>query len=61
MMRLEPLFSQLNRHVAKLKQKYVDFSNGIVQAIIEEELKIRREELEARVPAPQKREQSPEA
>jgi hypothetical protein len=60
MMRLEPLFSQLNRHVAKLKQKYVDFSNGIVQAIIEEELKIRREELDAR-PAPQKREQSPEA
>jgi hypothetical protein len=61
MMCLEPLFNQLNRQVAKLKQKYVDFSNGIVQAIIEEELKIRREELEARVPAPQKREQSPEA
>ncbi|HXA78075.1 MAG TPA: hypothetical protein VNV41_13165 [Candidatus Acidoferrales bacterium] len=60
MMCLEPLFNQLNRQVAKLKQKYVDFSNGIVQAIIEEELKIRREELDAR-PARQKREQSPEA
>lgn len=49
MMRFEQLSSHLNRHVAKLKQKYLDFSNGIVQALIDEEMKIRREEMDARV------------
>ena len=60
MTHLGQVFTHLNRKVAKLKQKFTDFSNGVVQAIIEEELKIRREELDAR-PARQKREQSPEA
>jgi hypothetical protein len=58
MMRFEQLSSHLNRHVAKLKQKYLDFSNGIVQALIEEETKIRREEIEARVRSPNQREVS---
>jgi hypothetical protein len=47
--------------VAKLKQKYTDFSNGVVQAIIEEEMKIRREETSARFRASQQSEQSPGA
>jgi hypothetical protein len=57
MTRLEQLFSHLNRHVAKLKQKYLDFSNGIVQAIIEEEMKIRKEDIDARVGSSNRREQ----
>jgi len=52
MTQLDQVFTHLNRHVTKLKQKYVDFSNGVVQAIIEEEMKIRREEIDAQVTAP---------
>jgi hypothetical protein len=58
MTHLDQVFTHLNRQVAKLKQKYVDFSNGIVQAIIEEEMKIRREEIDARVTAPNQRTES---
>jgi hypothetical protein len=58
MMRFDQLSSHLNRHVAKLKQKYHDISNGIVQAIIEEEMKIRREEIDARVGPANRREKS---
>jgi hypothetical protein len=58
MTRLDRAFTHLNRQVAKLKQKYTDFSDGIVQAIIEEEMKIRSEEINARVTAPQRPEQS---
>jgi len=57
MTRLEQLFSHLNRHVAKLKQKYLDFSNGIVQAINEEEMKIRKQGIDARVGSSNRREQ----
>ena len=49
MMRLDQLFSHLNRPVAKLRQKYLEFSNGVVRALIEEEMKIRREEIDAQV------------
>jgi hypothetical protein len=61
MTRLDQVFTHLNRQGAKLKQKYTDFSNGTVQALIEEEMKIRTEEINARVPAPQRPEQSPGA
>jgi hypothetical protein len=56
MIRLEQLSSHLNRHVAKLKKKYHDISNGIVQAIIEEEMKIRSAEIDARVGSPRREE-----
>jgi hypothetical protein len=58
MIRLEQLSSHLNRHVAKLKKKYHDISNGIVQAIIEEEMKTRREEIGARVGSPNRHDES---
>jgi len=58
MMRFEQLSSHLNLEVAKLKQKYLDCSNGIVQALIDEEIKIRREEIDARVRSPNQREES---
>ncbi|MGA7841150.1 MAG: hypothetical protein WBS17_16750 [Candidatus Acidiferrales bacterium] len=61
MTHLDQAFTHLNRQFAKLRQKYVEFSNGIVRAIIEEEMKIRREEIDARVRAPRQRQQSPEA
>ena len=61
MTHFDRLFTHLNRHVAKLRQKYNDFSNGVAQAIIEEEMKIRGEEINARVPAPNPREQAPGA
>ena len=49
MMRLEQLSSHWKRHVARFKQEFLDISNGIVQAVIEEEMKIRREEIDSRV------------
>ena len=58
---LEQVLTHLNRHVAKLRRKYDDFSNGVAQAIIEEEMRIRGEEINARVPAPNPREQAPGA
>jgi hypothetical protein len=58
MMRLDQLSSHWNRHVAKLKQKYLDISDGIVQAVIEEEMKIRREEVDSRVGSANRRQQS---
>jgi hypothetical protein len=61
MTHLDQLFTHLNRHVAKLRQKYNDFNNGVVQAIIEEEMKIRSEEINAGVRAPNPREQSRES
>jgi hypothetical protein len=61
MTRLDQIFAHLNRHVTKLHQKYADFSNGVVEAILEEEMKIRREETEVRALASQQREQSPGA
>jgi len=61
MTHLEQAFTHVTRQVAKLKKICADFSNGIVQAIIEEDLKIRREEIGARVRAPQSRKQSPGA
>jgi hypothetical protein len=59
MTHLDQVFTHLSRQVAKLKQKCTDFGNGIVQGIIEEEMKIRGEETNSRVRAPQPREQSP--
>jgi hypothetical protein len=61
MAHLDQALIHVNRQVAKLKRICADFSNGIVQAIIEEEMKIRREEIDARVRVPQQREQSPGA
>ena len=55
---LDQVFTHLNRHMTKLRQKYDDFSNGVVQAIIEEEMKIRREEIDAQVTAPNQRTES---
>jgi hypothetical protein len=48
MTRFDQLSSYWNRHIAKLKQKYLDISNGIVQAVVEEEMKICREEIDSR-------------
>jgi hypothetical protein len=58
MMRLDQLSSHLKRHVAKLKRKCQDIGNGIVQVVIEEEMKIRREEIDARVGSANRREES---
>jgi hypothetical protein len=58
MMRLERLSNHWNRHVAKLKQEFLDLSNGIVQAVIEEEMKIRREEIDSRVGSANRRQDS---
>jgi len=41
MTHLDQVLTHLNRQMTKLRQEYVDFSNGVVQAIIEEEMKIR--------------------
>lgn len=57
MTRLDQLSNYWNRHVAKLKQKYLDISNGIVQAVIEEEMKICREEIDSRVGSANRRQQ----
>jgi hypothetical protein len=57
MILLAQLSSHLNRHVAKVK-KYHDVSNGIVQAIIEEEMKTRRKEIGVRVGSPNRRDES---
>lgn len=61
MKHLDQVFTHLNCQVVKLKQKCTDFSNGVVRAIIEEDIKIRREEIDARVQAPQRHQQSPRA
>jgi hypothetical protein len=61
MKRLEQVFTHWNRQVVKLKQKCTDFSNGIVRAMIEEEMQLRREEGNARVRTPQRGEQLPGA
>jgi hypothetical protein len=58
MMRLEQLSSHWNHHVAKLKQEFLDIRNGIVQAVIEEEMKIRREEIDSRVGSANRRQES---
>ena len=58
MMRLDQLSGHWNRHVAKLKQKYLDIGSAIVQAVGEEEMKIRREEIDARVGSANRRQLS---
>ena len=58
MMRFDQIVNHMNRHMQTLKIKYRDFSNGIVQAIIEEEMKIRREEVDARARTSHQREES---
>jgi hypothetical protein len=58
MMRLDQLSGHWNRQVAKLKQKYLDISSGIVQAVGEEEMKIRREEIDSRVGSANRRQLS---
>jgi len=58
MMRLEQLSSHWKRHVARFKQEFLDISNGIVQAVIEEEMKIRREEIDSRVGSANRRQES---
>jgi hypothetical protein len=48
-MRLDQVLDHWNRHTENLKIKWLDFSGGIVQAISEEEMRIRREKLEQRI------------
>jgi len=57
-MRFDQLLNRMNRHMQKLKNKYRDFSNGIVQAVVEEAMKIRREEIAARARTSHQREES---
>ncbi|MGB7752844.1 MAG: hypothetical protein WCF88_14930 [Candidatus Acidiferrales bacterium] len=61
MTHLDQLFTHLHRHVTNIRQKYTDFSNGVVQAIIEEDMKIRSEEINSRATSPNPREGSPDA
>ena len=56
MTHLDQIFTHLNRQAANLRRKYTDFSNGVVQAIIEEDMKIRGEEINPRATAPAPRE-----
>jgi len=60
-MRLDYTSSPLNRFIEKLRNKWIEFTNGIVMAISEEEIKIRREETPEQRRAPNQRGQSPGA
>jgi len=60
-MRLDHTSSPLNRFIEKLRNKWIEFTNGIVMAISEEEIKIRREETPEQRRAPNQRGQSPGA
>jgi hypothetical protein len=48
-MRLDRVLIHWKRHLKKLRKKWLDFSNGIVRALIEEEMKIRLEEMDERI------------
>ncbi len=58
-MRLDHTSSPLNRFIEKLRNKWIDFTNGIVMTITEEERKIRKEELPEQHRVPNQRGQSP--
>jgi hypothetical protein len=47
--RLDQVLDHWNHHTEKLKNKWLDFSSGIVEAISEEEMRICREELDQRI------------
>jgi hypothetical protein len=57
-MRLDRVLIHWKRHLEKLGRKWLDFSNGIVRALIEEEMKIRREEMDERIGKTNQREES---
>jgi hypothetical protein len=59
-MRLNQIPSHWNLHMEKLRSKWIDFTNGIVRAIANELLNIRREETKDRLRAHHQREQSRE-
>jgi hypothetical protein len=48
-MRLDQVRDPWNRHTDNLKNKRLDFSSGIVEAISEAEMRICREELDQRI------------
>jgi hypothetical protein len=48
-MRLGQVLNHWNRHAENLKNKWLDFSCGIMEAISEEEMRICREELDQRI------------
>jgi hypothetical protein len=58
MMRLDRVLIHWKWHLEKLRRKWLDFSNGIVRALIEEEMKIRREEMDERIRKTNQREES---
>jgi hypothetical protein len=51
-MRLDHTSSPLKRFIEKLRNKWINFTNGIVLAITEDEMKIRREETAEQLRAP---------
>ncbi len=61
MMRLGQTLSRLKQYLEKLRTKCLDFSNGVVQALMEEEMKIRREETDERIRKGNQRKESQEA
>jgi hypothetical protein len=48
-MRLGQVLSHWNRHAENLKNKWLNFSSGIMDAISEEEMRICREELDQQI------------
>jgi len=48
-MRLDKVLSRWTHHTENLRKKWLRFSGGIMEAIVEEEMKIYREELDERI------------
>lgn len=48
MVPLDKVFRHLNRQIEKFRTKCLDFSNVIVRALAEEEMKLRQEEMDGR-------------
>lgn len=50
-MRLHPPSNRWTQFIETLRRKWISFGNGIVLALSEEEMKIRREELHKQISA----------
>jgi hypothetical protein len=50
-MRRHPTYNRWTQFIETLRKKWISFGNGIVLALSEEEMKIRREELEKQIVA----------
>jgi hypothetical protein len=48
-MQLEQVYNHWNCYVESLQKKWIEFSNGILFDLAQEEMKIRREEVEKQI------------